>query len=81
MNETMKQLYNRRSVRVYEDREIGPAEKRQILESALQAPTAGNMTLYTILDITDPQLRACLSESCDHQPFIRQAGMVQTGST
>ena len=76
MNETMKQLYNRRSVRVYEDREIGPAEKRQILESALQAPTAGNMTLYTILDITDPQLRACLSESCDHQPFIRQAGMV-----
>lgn len=76
MNETIRQLYDRTSVRVYTDREIGPEEKRLILESALQAPTAGNMSLYTILDITDPQLKACLAESCDHQPFIATAKMV-----
>ena len=76
MNETIRQLFDRRSVRVYEDRPIGAEEKRLILEAALQAPTAGNMTLYTILDITDPAIKAQLAESCDHQPFIAQAPMV-----
>ena len=76
MNETLRQLYDRKSVRVYTEREISAEEKRLILESALQAPTAGNMTLYTILDITDPQIKACLAESCDHQPFIAEAKMV-----
>ena len=76
MNETMRQLYDRKSVRVFTNQEIGPKEKRLILESALQAPTAGNMTLYTILDITDPKIKACLAESCDHQPFIAEAKMV-----
>ena len=76
MNETMQQIYARKSVRAYEDRPIGPEEKRLILEAALQAPTAGNMTLYTILDITDPKKKACLAESCDHQPFIATAPMV-----
>jgi len=76
MNETIRQVYDRKSVRVYTEQEITPEEKRLILESALQAPTAGNMTLYTILDITDPKLKACLAESCDHQPFIAEAKMV-----
>jgi len=76
MNDTMQQIFARRSVRAYEDRPIPEAEKRLILEAALQAPTAGNMTLYTILDITDPAIKACLAESCDHQPFIAAAPMV-----
>lgn len=76
MNETMQQIYARKSMRAYEDRPIAPEEKRMILEAALQAPTAGNMTLYTILDITDPKKKACLAESCDHQPFIATAPMV-----
>ena len=76
MNDTLRQLHNRKSIRVFTEQEIAPAEKQQILEAALQAPTAGNMTLYTILDITDPQIKACLAESCDHQPFIATAKMV-----
>ena len=76
MNDTIRQLYDRKSVRVFTEQEIAPAEKQQILEAALQAPTAGNMTLYTILDITDPNIKTCLAESCDHQPFIATAKMV-----
>ena len=34
------------------------------------------MTLYTILDITDAALKARLSETCDHQPFIAEAPVV-----
>ena len=76
MNEVIKQLHDRKSVRVYEDRAIGPEVKQAILEAAIQAPSAGNMALYTILDITDPTMKAKLAVSCDNQPFIATAPMV-----
>jgi len=76
MNEVIRQLYARKSVRVFEDREIALKDKRAILTAAAMAPTAGNQQLYTILDITDPQLRAALADSCDHQPFIAKAKLV-----
>ena len=76
MNEVIKQLHDRKSVRVYEDRAIEPEVKQAILEAAIQAPSAGNMALYTILDITDPEMKAKLAVSCDNQPFIATAPMV-----
>lgn len=76
MNEVLRSLYARKSVRVFEDRPVEEAVKRSVLEAALQAPTAGNMALYTILDITDPEKKAALSRSCDNQPFIATAPLV-----
>ncbi len=76
MNETLRQLEARKSVRVFEDRPIPAEVKKAILRAAVNAPTAGNQQLYTILDITDPALKAQLSESCDHQPFIATAQLV-----
>jgi len=76
VNETIRQLIARKSVRVFEDTPIAPEAKEAILTAAVNAPTAGNQQLYTILDITDPALKAQLSESCDHQPFIATAQMV-----
>ena len=76
MNEVIRQLHARKSVRVYEDRPIEETEKRAILEAAIQAPSAGNMALYTILDITDGEMKQKLSVSCDNQPFIATAPMV-----
>lgn len=76
MNETIRQLYERKSVRVFEDREIDADAKSAILRAACEAPTAGNQQLYTILDITDQALKDRLAVSCDNQPFIAQAKMV-----
>ena len=76
MNEIMESLYQRKSMRAYEDREIPEEMKKLILKAASQAPTAGCQQLYTILDITDQKLKEALSESCDHQPFIAKAPMV-----
>jgi len=73
MNEIIQSLLNRKSVRQYEARPIAPKQKNLILESALQAPTAGNQNLYTILDITDATLKKELSVYCDNQPFIAAA--------
>ena len=76
MNEVIRQLKDRKSVRVYADLPIGPEVKQTILEAAIQAPSAGNMALYTILDITDRQIKQKLSVSCDNQPFIATAPIV-----
>ncbi len=76
MNEMIRQLQTRKSVRVYEDRPVEPEVKRTILEAAIQAPSAGNMALYTILDITDQELKNKLAVSCDNQPFIATAPVV-----
>lgn len=76
MNEIIRGLYERKSVRVFEEREIGCEEKAAILRAACQAPTAGNQQLYTILDITDRSLKERLAVTCDNQPFIAQAKMI-----
>ena len=76
MNEVIRQLFTRKSVRAYTDREITAEEKSAILRAAAEAPTAGNQQLYTILDITDQTLKDRLVETCDHQPMIAQAKLV-----
>lgn len=76
MNEIIESLYQRKSVRAFTDREIAPEDKEMILNAAIQAPSAGNQQLYTILDITDPELKETLSRTCDDQPFIARGKMV-----
>ena len=76
MNETLRQLYARKSVRAFTDREIDEETVQEILTAAAMAPTAGNQQLYTILRITDPELKESLAESCDHQPFIAKGKLV-----
>lgn len=76
MNEIIKSLYTRKSVRVFEERPVTDDCKKEILLAAMEAPTAGNQQLYTILDITDQKLKEKLSVSCDNQPFIAKAPMV-----
>jgi len=73
MNNIIESLFNRKSTRQFEPHSIALEDKNLILQAALQAPTAGNQNLYTILDITDPALKQALSEYCDNQPFIAQA--------
>ncbi len=76
MNETMNILFQRRSVRVYEDKPVPNEVKDEIVKAAMRAPTAGNMMLYSIIDITDQAIKNKLAETCDNQPFIAKAPLV-----
>lgn len=76
MNNTIKELYQRKSVRAFSDEAITKEERKLILNSALQAPTAGNMGLYSIIDVQDQSLKDVLAKRCDNQPFIAQAPLV-----
>lgn len=69
-------LSARRSVRQYTERPIEPEVRRAVLGAALRAPTAGNLMLYSILEIDDQEIKDRLAVTCDHQPFIAKAPWV-----
>lgn len=76
MNQISELLRNTKSIRDFEDREIPQDIRNDILACACAAPTGGNQQAYTIIDITDQQLKEKLAVSCDNQPFIASAKMV-----
>ena len=76
MNEILKQIKDRKSMRVFENKPIVTELKKEILNAAFEAPTAGAMMLYSILDISDEKLKKQLSVECDNQSFIAKAPLV-----
>ena len=55
MNPVIAELFERKSVRAFAQKPIAPEERALILRAAMEAPTAGNQQLYTIIDVTDPK--------------------------
>ena len=75
-NPTIELLRARKSVRAYEKEPIPEEDVQRILEAAVQAPSAGNMALWTIIRVTDEEKKRRLSVTCDNQPFIATAPLV-----
>ena len=73
---TIEELLERKSVRVFQPRDVPNQVKASVLDCAIAAPTAGNQMLYTILQIEDPNLKTTLARLCDDQPFIASAPWV-----
>ena len=76
MNEIIQAIKNRKSVRVFNDDEISKDACDIILDAAMQAPSAGNQQQYTILKISDQELKEKLADVCDHQSMIAKAPLV-----
>jgi FMN reductase (NADPH)/FMN reductase [NAD(P)H] len=76
MNPTIDVLTKRKSVRAYEKKEVEAEIKAEILNATLRAPTAGNMMLYSIVEVTDQKIKDKLAVTCDDQPFIASAPLV-----
>lgn len=75
MNETIDVIRGRSSLRRYASEPLREEHVDLIVESALRAPTAGNMMLYSIVEIADLEKRAALATACGHA-FIREAPLV-----
>lgn len=76
MNATLEMISKRRSIRLYDPTPLADEEKDNILNAALRAPTAGNMMLYTIIEVESQKLKDRLAVTCDNQPFIARAPYV-----
>ncbi len=50
MNKVIETINNRVSLRRYKDTPISDKDLNIILDSAIKAPTAGNMMMYSLLE-------------------------------
>lgn len=73
MNDVIRTLEERVSLRKYKDLPIKEEDLDIIIKSATKAPTAGNMQLYSIIVIKDEETKKKLSITCDNQGFISKA--------
>lgn len=65
---------NRHSVRSYQaDMPVEAAKLHAILETAIAAPSAGDLQAYRIVSITDAPTRRAVSEAAASQAFIAEA--------
>lgn len=76
MNDVLRTIKERASLRNYDSRNISDEHLDAIINSAMLAPTAGNQMLYSILLIRDQETKTILSKSCDNQPFIASAPVI-----
>lgn len=76
MNETIRTINHRRSTRSFSDQPISQEMKDLIFQAAFRAPTAGNMMLYSIIEVEEQEIKNRLVETCDSQPFIAKSPLV-----
>lgn len=76
MNETIKVLHHRASIRKYDDMPISSTHQDLINEAIFRSPTAGNMQDFSVIIVDEPELKAQLSTLCDHQLFIKEAPLL-----
>ena len=76
MNQVIETILKRKSMRAYEKKAIAPQVRAELLRATLRAPTAGNLMLYSIIEVTDQHLKNKLVKTCDNQPFIARAPLV-----
>ena len=76
MNPVIDTILKRKSVRAYAEKSIEPEVREELLRATLRAPTAGNLMLYSIVEVTDQQIKDKLVKTCDDQPFIARAPLV-----
>jgi len=72
MNQTIETILNRRSVRSYDNRSIEADVKIEILNATLRAPTAGNLMLYSIIELNDQNRKTRWLRHATTSPLSRQ---------
>ncbi len=74
--ETIELINSRRSCRAFRQESVDKATLDELKRLTLRAPTAGNMLMYTIIEVNDPEKKAELAEICDSQMMIKNAPIV-----
>ena len=76
LNDVIKIVNNRCSVRAYKPTRLSQEEIDIIIHGAMRAPTAGNMMHYSIIEVKGQEKKEKLVKTCDNQPFIAKAPLV-----
>jgi len=76
MNQTLEIIKKRRTIRAYKPTSLSQEEIDTIIFGAIRTPTAGNMMLYSIIQVTEQKKKDKLAITCDNQPHIAKAPLV-----
>jgi len=72
MNETIQLLLNHVSVRKFKDQKLTKEQIDLLLKSAQAASSASHEQAYSIIEVTDPEIRKQLVEPCGGQEWTTQ---------
>ena len=74
--ETLSLIWSRRTIRDFERREVEKETVDKLKAMTLRAPSAGNMEMYSILEVEDKEKKKQLAAICDNQKMIENAPLV-----
>lgn len=72
-NETLKLLNERGSVRLFKDQAIDEKILQDVMNTSLQAASAGNLQPFSIIKISKQEDKDFLVNECDMQGFVKKA--------
>ena len=75
-NTTIDLIESRRTIRTYSSKPLTQNKIDTIIQGAMRAPTAGNLMMYSIIQVSDQKLKDKLVKTCDNQPHIAKAPLV-----
>ncbi|WP_240417227.1 oxygen-insensitive NADPH nitroreductase [Paenibacillus periandrae] len=75
MNTFVDLLINHRSVRKYKDVELTQEQTDSIISSAQAASTSSNVQAYSIIIVTDPEIKKELARLSGNQPQVEHSGL------
>lgn len=72
VNETITLLMNHRSIRAYKDTPVSEDQLASIVAAGQMASTSSNVQAYTVIAVTDPELKSKLAKLAGNQVYIEQ---------
>ncbi len=69
-------ILKRRSYRTFSTKSVEKDVEEKLLTMTLRAPSGGNMQLWSMIRVVDPEKKAVLAKTCDNQAFIAKAPLV-----
>lgn len=76
MNETLELIWTRRSIRDFERKEVEKETVDALKRMTLRSPSAGNMEMYSIIEVKDKEKKRKLAQICDGQKIVENAPLV-----
>ncbi|OAB36754.1 NADPH-dependent oxidoreductase [Paenibacillus macquariensis subsp. defensor] len=75
VNETLSLLRNHRSVRQFTDTQVTDEQLNTIISAAQRASTSSNVQAYSVIAITEPELRGKLAALAGNQAYVEQCSV------
>jgi FMN reductase (NADPH) len=72
MNEVIRLLQNHRSIRKFTEQQLSEEQIEAIIKSAQMASTSSNVQAYSIIGVTDPQMKKKLAHLAGDQKYVEE---------